>query len=95
MKTKTNPDLIPCSIVRVKYISDMTGKKASIRLEQSKIIDKVTHKFISGYKVDKHGEPAAPPKGFDSCMYLIQLGDDVEVIPQLQSKTYGELHDAK
>jgi len=90
-----NTDLIPCSIVRVKYISNVTNKEASIRLEQSKIIDKGTHKFISGYKVDKHAEPAAPPKGFDSCMYLIQIGDDVEIIPQLQSKMYGDLHDAK
>lgn len=86
-------DLIPCSIVRVKYI-DMGGKKKSIRLENSKIIDRGTHKFISGYEVDKQGEPKAPPKGVDSVLNLIQLGEGVTVIPQLQSKMYGDLHDA-
>lgn len=87
-------DLIPCSIVRVKYIG-MDGKKKSIRLENSKIIDRGTHKFISGYEVTKQAEPVPPPKGIDSVMQLIQIGDGVTVIPQLQSKMYGDLHDAK
>jgi hypothetical protein len=94
MKAKTNTDLIPCSIVRVKYVGN-DGNKKSIRLEQSKIIDKGTHKFISGYEVNKQGEPVPPPKGIDSVMNLIQIGEGVEIIPQLQSKMYGDLHDAE
>lgn len=90
---KENTDLIPCSIVKVKYIGN-DGKKHSIYLENSKTIDRGTHKFISGYEVDKHAEPKQPPKGIDSVMNLIQLGEGVEVVPQLQSKMYGDLHNA-
>lgn len=101
---KENTDLIPCSIVKVKYVGN-DGKKHTIYLENSKIIDKSKGKimqllsqdikFVTGYEVDKHGEAKQPPKGIDSVLHMIQLGDGVTVIPQLQSKMYGDLHDQK
>ena len=86
-------DLIPSSYVRVKYVTP-NGKKKSIYLEQVKYPESQGIKFVSGYEVDKNGDPKKPPKGIDSVLNLIQLGEGVEVIPQLQSKTYGDLHDA-
>lgn len=84
-------DLIPSSIVKVKYLAE--GKQKSVYLEQHKIIDKGITKFVSGYEVDKHSEGKIYKGG--SILHLIQLGEGVEVIPQLQSKMYGDLHDAE
>jgi len=133
---KENTDLIPCSIVKVKYVGN-DGKKRTVYLEKSKVIEKslcphckhehpkgpfgthfscttktdtdqwcqcskkyTEYKFITGYAVDKHAEGITiKVKGGESdgllgdVMHMIQLGEGVTVIPQLQSKTYGDLHD--
>lgn len=84
-------DLISCSIVKVKYTA-ASGKKAFVYLEQHKIIDKGDIKFVSGYEVDKNGEAKSIKGG--SVLHLIQIGEGVMITPQLQSKMYGDLHDA-
>lgn len=86
-------DLIPSSYVRVKFIAH-NGRNRSIYLEQVRYTDRSGLKFISGYEVNKQCESKKPPKGVDSVIQMIQLGDGVTVIPQLQSKKYGDLYDA-
>jgi hypothetical protein len=85
-------DLIPSGCVKVKYVAN-NGKKASVYLEQHKIIDKGEYKFVTGYEVNKQGEAKIVKGG--SVLHFIQVGDGVEIVPQLVSKMYGDLHDVK
>jgi hypothetical protein len=85
-------DLIPSSYVKVKYVTH-NGKKVVVYLEQHNIITKGEYKFVSGYQINKQGEAVTVKGG--SILHLIQIGEGVEVIPQMVSKTYGDLHDAK
>lgn len=84
-------DLIPCSIVKVKYIAG-NGKKATVYLEQSRIVDRGEYKFVTGYECTAQGDAKSIKGG--AILHLIQMGEGVTVVPQLQSKMYGDLHDA-
>jgi uncharacterized protein with HEPN domain len=80
-------DLIPSSYVKVK----IAGKR-SVYLEQVKQFERGGRKFVSGYEIDKNAESRIFQDGLR--LHLIELGEGRTVIPQLQSKTYGDLHDA-
>lgn len=80
-------DLIPSGYVKVK----IKGRKP-IYLELSKQFERGGRKFISGYEVDKNAESKVYKGG--SLFHLIELGEGRTVVPQMQSKTYGDLHDA-
>jgi hypothetical protein len=87
-------DLIPSSYVRVTY--QFNGKQKSVYLEQHRIITTPplggSTQMVTGYECNKQGESKIYKGG--SILHLIQLGEGVTVIPQLQSKMYGDLHDA-
>jgi hypothetical protein len=81
-------DFVPSQNVKVLR----QGRKKPVYLEQPKYISKKGMDFIAGYEINREGEPKVVKGG--AVLHLIQLGEGVTVVPQKQSKMYGDLHDA-
>jgi hypothetical protein len=81
-------DFVPSRNVKVLR----QGKKKPVYLEQPKFVSKKGMDFVAGYEINREGEAKVVKGG--AVLHLIQLGEGVTVVPQKQSKMYGDLHDA-
>ncbi len=64
-----------------------------IYLEHPNLLRKDGLEFVSGYVIDKYGEPRIV-KGGD-VIHMLQLGNGVKIIPQEMHKKYGILGNKK
>lgn len=71
----------------LSYVKVQVKGQKTVYLEQAKYVkDQV---FISGYEIDKHGEPVLDHG--QSIKHLIQIGPGVKITNMVMHPKYGEL----